>query len=324
MTIAKYLLVMLLIALTAGCAAHTRQDAVTIPKLEARYYPQCIRPLVGMQEADSRVTQQTARSAIGGALAGAIIGILTTGRLEGAIAGLIGGAVSGAAIGYTFAKFDQIADENTRFASIRITANQDLSKANRLQLYSYECLQCYLYEFEKLQEDYEGGRILKEEYTQRFTEIRKSMIALGKVIGNMDEEITRTEKEFATSFTRTAAKAAPAPVATPATAPASPKKAVRAAAHPRRAGTRRLSATLAEKRARIEKAQEKNDEDLTAMLSEFAGKVRPPRQDSRTIEKNYGESYTEARQQMEDLRTTHREALEIMDKAAIEAGIDMV
>lgn len=298
--------------LLSGCASKS------LPKIEAHYYQQCIRPLIKMQESNSQVARQTATGALGGALAGAVVGIIASGRLEGALIGLAAGAVSGTAIGYTFAKLDQIADENTRFASIRITANQDLSKANRLQLYSYECIDCYMREFDGLQAGYESGRITKDEYAKRFSEIRNAMVELGKVIGNMDAEIARTEREFNTSLSRSVVGI------TSASNPMLTSAAKGRQGQPRKRPKALISDTLAEKHARVEQAQEKNDTDLTAMLDDFAGKVHPPKQDARAIEQNYGRSYAEAREQIEELRSLHREVITIMDEAAIEAGIDMV
>ena len=81
---------------------------------------------------------------------------------------------------------------------------------------------------------------------------------------------------------------------------------------------------FAENRARVEKAQASNDDDLTVMLESFAGKAIPPRQDAQAIASDYGHGYAEARQQIESLKVSHLRAMEIMDKAAVEAGIDMV
>ena len=54
MKLTTVLFIVLVCGMT-GCAASQQQ---TTPKLEARYYPQYLRPLIGMQEADSRVTHQ--------------------------------------------------------------------------------------------------------------------------------------------------------------------------------------------------------------------------------------------------------------------------
>ena len=307
--------------LATGCAT------TPVPQIEAQYYGQCVKPLVRMQEADNRLARTTAQSTLGGALAGAVIGLMVTASNPYALpvgigVGAAAGAAVGAGVGYSFAKLDQIADENTRFASIRVTANQDLSKANRLQLYCYESMTCYMREFDALKAAYEQGNLPQEEYRKRFSEIYAAMRTLGGIIGKMDAEISRTEGEFNASVSRRPS-VAPAtsqlqPAAIEPAAPGAP--AVRQKA---RSG-QRLAARLAERRARVEKAQEKNEADLTAMLEECVGKVTPPKQNVAAIRENYGNGYVEARREIDDLRSTLKDALAIMDEAAFEAGIDMV
>lgn len=293
----------------AGCSAKE------LPQIKAQHYPQCIKPLVAMQEADNRLAQTTAQSALGGALAGAVIGLIATASNPYAIPvglgiGAAAGAATGAAVGYSFAKLEQISDENTRFASIRITANQDLTKANRLQLYSYECLVCYIREFDALQAAYQNGSLTREEYNDKFAEILSAMKELGKIIGKMDAELSRTEQEFNSSLSRTQ-HLTPVPVET-----AQPPRTVRS--------TQQIFNHLAESRSKTQATQERNDIDLTAMLEECAGKVTPPKQDVQSIQQNYSRGYAETRQQVDSLRASHRDALEIMSNAAIQAGIDTV
>ncbi len=106
------------------------------------------------------------------------------------------------ATGSTYTNTNQIADENTRLASIRVTANQDLGKANRLQLYAYECISCYTREFDVLQADYENGLLGKEEYAGCFREIHRGMVVLDDTIGQMDDNIQRMEREFNETIAR--------------------------------------------------------------------------------------------------------------------------
>lgn len=299
--------------LTTGCAT------TPVPQIEARYYGQCVKPLVRMQEADNRLARTTAQSALGGALAGAVIGLVVTASNPYALpvgigVGAAAGAAVGAGVGYSFAKLDQIADENTRFASIRITANQDLSKANRLQLYCYESMTCYLREFDALKTSYEQGNLPQEEYRNRFSEIYAAMQTLGRIIGRMDAEITRTEGEFNASVSRRPSVAAPVT--------SQPAEVARQTPRPR--SSQHLVASLAERRSRVKKAQEKNEADLTAMLEECVGKVTPPKQNVAAIRHDYGNGYAETRREIDELRSTLKATLAIMDEAAFEAGIDMV
>ena len=190
------LILLLVFCFCTGCANQN------VPRIDAHYYRQCVSPLVEMQHSTSHLYKQTAGTALMGALGGAVIGLIVTpGNIVGPLVGAAVGAGTGAAVGYSFAKLQQIHNENTRFASIRITANQDLTEANRLQLYAYECMECYMAEFEKLRNAFENGEILKSEYSTRYTEIRKAMRQLGEIIGNMEKEIARTESEFNSSFT---------------------------------------------------------------------------------------------------------------------------
>ncbi|WP_165071817.1 hypothetical protein [Desulfovibrio sp. ZJ200] len=310
------LCLLLAFCLCTGCANQN------VPRIDAHYYRQCVSPLVEMQHSTSHLYKETTGAALMGALGGAVIGIIVTpGNIVGPLVGAAVGAGTGAAVGYSFAKLQQIHNENTRFASIRITANQDLTEANRLQLYAYECMECYMAEFEKLRNAYENGQILKPEYSKRYAEIRKAMQQLGQIIGNMEQEIARTENEFTSSFT-VAERAQRADAARAKTATPSPVSSASAA---RQQGANKpIKAVFAENRARVEKAQASNDDDLTVMLETFAGKAIPPKQDAHAIASDYGQGYAETRQQIESLKVSHLRAMEIMDKAAVEAGIDMV
>ncbi len=333
----------LVACLTAGTLMLSSCAPTNIPNVgESCYYRHCVEPLVEMQKKDSALAVNTAKSAAAGALAGAVIGIIiATATSKGAalpaiLIGLGAGALGGAAIGYTYTKMNQISDENTRFASVRVTANQDLSKANRLQLYSYESITCYIREFDRLQEAYESGVMPPEEYAKRFEEIHRAMVALGEVIGNMDSDIQRTEREFNNSFTKVPFK--PEPVSAPAPAPAPSKTVVDQNSsnprptpvvrkprpkHTQRAG-KRISELVAKNKKKVEQTQAKNDDDLGDMLETFAGKVTPPPQSVSKIKQQYGQGYSDTRQQINDLRAVHREAMSIMNAAANEAGIDMV
>ncbi len=107
-----------------------------------------------------------------------------------------------AAVASDSTKMNQTADENTRLASIRVTANQDLSKANSLQLDAYACISCYTREFDALLAGYENGLLGRAEYAERFGEIHRGMVALGETIGTMDSDIRRMEREFNESMAR--------------------------------------------------------------------------------------------------------------------------
>lgn len=304
--------------LQTGCASKA------VPRIEARYYGQCVQPLTRMLEADNRVAQATIRSALGGAFAGAVIGLFTTAANPSALPlgigiGAAAGAAVGAGVGYSFAVLDRISDENIRFASIRITANQDLSKANRLQLYSYESMICYMRAFEDLQTSYRQGAMDKESYRTRFREIYAAMRELGRIIGKMDAELARTETEFNALFDRpTAALEA----RTSSVVSRSVKRSNMSRPQPR--SRQPLSVTLIAQQNRVRQAQKINDADLTSMLRECSGKISPPKQNVGNIRSTYGSGYTETRLDVETLRTAHRELLEIMNDAALHSGVDTV
>ena len=277
-----------------------------------------------MREADVKLAEATSLSALGGALAGAIIGVIVTGKITGAVVGGVIGATSGAFVGYSFTKLKQISDENTRFASIRVTANQDLTRANRLQLYAYESLMCYMQEFENAHTLFEQGKIFKDEYLKRFVEIRNAMKELGKTIGNIEGEIARTEKEFSDSFSRTEAPVkkheyAPQPLV-------KSTKSHEAAKSKKKFSMRKeqITAHLTRARTRTRESQQKNDADLEAMLDDCAGLAHPPRQNAQVIEKIYGDAYADLRQRIDEFRATHQEVMLLMEEAAQEAGLDMV
>lgn len=314
MNILNLPIIFLILVFLTGCGVPKK----VIPRIETRYYHHCIKPLADLQQADANVTRSTLSGGLQGALAGAMIGFFTSGKIEGALIGLGIGTLSGSVIGYTFAKVDQIADEDRRFASIRITANQDLSKANRVQLYAYESLTCYIDEFNMLQDKFSNNLILSSEYEERFKEINKAMKSLGLMIGDIQKDILRTEKEFNSSINKTANK--PHDYASSSyTKIILPQK-----THSTKKRLGELQSNLKQKRLRLKAEQDKNDEDLTAMMDDFAGKLSPPKQNVQKISVEYGQRYDTAVLEIQELHRIHKEAMQIMFQTATETGIDVI
>lgn len=320
--------------LLASCAPSN------IPKLESCFYPQCAEPLIEMQKRDSKVVTTTATSAAGGALLGGLGAALTSGNRKEILRAAAVGALAGGVAGFTYAKVKQISDENQRFASLRVVANQDLSKATRLQLYAYECMYCYIREFDGLQADYENGLVGKEEYAERFREIHRAMIALGETIGKMDGDIQRTEREFNETIARGPSEfqdwkdfddpAPPSKVTRKKDKKGSAKvvkgkkrKQVQQVQAPQRP-SQRLMANLDKSKQKVKQMQTRNESEAALIKRDIEGQANPPRQDVQGIRKQYSEGYAITRKRQDELESAHREAMSIMDEAATKSGIDMV
>lgn len=295
-----------------GCASK-------MPSIEAKYYPQCKRPLEEMAESDRAVTKKTAAGAIGGALVGALTGFLTTGKAAGAIGGAALGAVAGGAVGYTFAKAKQLKEEEGRFSVIRDIAIRDVDKFSRQQMYAYESLLCYISEFESLNGQYKSGKMNIIDFRERFLEIHASMNVLGTFIGGMESEIEKTRGEFFDSLSASAQRQ-------------TGKK--KEKADTKKGKGRKITnlvRTAKVRKEKIRKLHEKNrkEQDMFAEESRKmqehparAARSIPP--DRKKVEIGYGERYLACQNSAVELRETHTVALKIMNDAAMEAGIDMI
>ncbi len=327
--------------LLASCAP------TNIPKLDSCFYPQCAEPLIEMKKSDNDVVTKTVVSSAGGALLGGLAAALTSGKPKDIAIATAAGAVSGGVAGYTYAKVKQTSSENERFAYLRVVANHDLSRANRLQLYAYECLYCYIREFDGLQADYENGLLGKEEYIERFREIHRAMIALGEVLGQIDTDIQRTEQNFNESLGRDPSyintedsedpyEFEPSPKVTKSkgkkqkhvakTSAKSTKghKQKQVAKKTPQRPAQRLLATLDESKEEAKQVKARNDSETAIIKRDIEGKQTLPSQNVQNIKKQYSQGYAVTHRQQNELKSVHREAMNIMDEAAQKSGIDMV
>lgn len=283
-----------------GCAKSV------IPDIKAEHYPQCVRPFQDLETAEKAAQKKAAAAGLVGLGVGFGAG-LASGDWKTAIAlGLTLATVS--AIGtYSFASIDQKMEEEKRFATIRATADANLGSYNRFQMYCYESMLCYLREFDNLQNAYRAGTITKPEYTEKFKEIRDAMAVLGKSIGAVDKNLKKVDGEFVAMMNKSGVK---------------PRKA--RVSHARRAPktTRALVKRIESNNRSLQKEQKM----LAGLASESASTdgAKLKKQSMTTINKQYDSRFVASGNQLDNLREANTQALDIMDQAALEAGIDMV
>lgn len=209
--------------LMTGCAS---KYGTQITKVER--YPQCYRPIQSLRDAESKVASDTAAGVAVGALSGALIGFLASGgKAQGALVGAGTGALAGGVIGYSQAKQQQIADENTRMASYLRDIKGDISGLNAATASARMAIQCYEGEFDKLIVEYKQHRITKADLQLAYSEIRSGIEESETILGSIITSARKRDGEYQEALTtESQLKGVPVPEAQPkqVAAPAPTKK----------------------------------------------------------------------------------------------------
>lgn len=277
-----------------------------VPDIKAEHYPQCVRPFQDLQAAEEAAQKKAAAAGVVGFTAGFGASLLSGDIKKALVVGLAVGMVS--AVGaYSFASIDQKMEEEKRFATIRATADANLSSYNRFQMYCYEAMLCYLREFDNLQNAYRAGTVTKPEYTEKFKEIRGAMVVLGKSIGTVDKNLKKVDGEFVEMMNKSGVKPRKAKVARAQRAPKNTRELVRR--------IERNNKSLQREQGRLANLANKSATTDGAKLK---------KQGMRTINSQYDSRFVASSTQLDNLREANTQALSIMDQAALEAGIDMV
>ena len=167
--------------------------AVTLPGCASRYgpqltevdrYPQCYRPVQQLRDDEERVNGSTAGGAAAGALLGAIIGALASeNRAQGALVGAVAGGAAGAVAGHIYAK-----NEIRNMAGAQARARA--------------AMQCYEGEFRRASEDYRSGVITKEDYRQRYEEIRSGLKEVSYILTRQYDSMAQKDEEYTRNLER--------------------------------------------------------------------------------------------------------------------------
>lgn len=186
------LLLPMLIITQFGCTKSNYGPKIT----QVQYYPACYRPIEELRSSDDQTTKSTAIGAVGGAIIGGLIGAATTGSTKGALVGAGIGAVGGGLLGYAKAKQDAIHDAKARYASYVGDIKDEAGKLDQVTLAGKAARACYEQSFDSLVAQYKSKQISREEYKNRYTEIRNGMMEAAQILGQAYESGTEKDKQF--------------------------------------------------------------------------------------------------------------------------------
>ncbi len=180
------------LALPLGACGHR----YNLPKIDTAYYPQCVAPFDKLIEAQYRLVNRTAVSAVVGATVGAIIASLISRKRGSALIGGIIGLLVMSTASYVSGKQSQIRDVRQRLRSYQSDMSADIYNMNLVELYALECLNCYIMEFNALMKSFKNHRIPEDEVKKRYAEIKQGMTAIGSILDDAYVQSAQRDAEF--------------------------------------------------------------------------------------------------------------------------------
>ncbi len=307
------LVLICLAAFLTACAPQAK-----IPKINAEYYPQCVKPFQDLAEAQKALVQRTIVSGVVGAAGGAAVGALVSGDWKGALAGGLIGGVSAGAVGYASGKQQQIKDVKARLASYRADMTTDIKNMSQVELYSMLSLQCYVREFKILLGSYRAHRILEADFKSHYAEIRNGMTQISTVLDDAYKQSVKREQEFrnALASERELAKAKP-----------KENRTLAAAEQKRSRQTKAISKVknINQMEQLIDNAKKDAEQNAAKQEAAYASAIDSQVSASLdSISSDFDTNYTANTARIASTKTLYSKSLDIMDEAASHAGIDMV
>ena len=301
------------VIMTGACAPQAK-----IPKINAEYYPQCVKPFQDLAEAQKALVQRTIVSGVVGVAGGAAVGALVSGNWKGALVGGIVGGIAAGTAGYASGKQQQIKDVKARLASYRVDMKTDIKNMSQVELYSMLSLQCYVREFKKLLGNYRAHRISEADFKSHYAEIRNGMTQISTVLDDAYNQSVKRDQEFrnALASERELAKDKP-----------KENRTLAAAEQKRSRQTRAISQVKNINQMERLINNTKKDAERNAAKQEAAYASAIDSQASASLDSissDFDTNYTTNTVRIASTKTLYSKSLDIMDEAASHAGIDMV
>ncbi len=190
------LLVCLPLALTifaAGCSTSSKYGPQTT---KVAYYPDCYQPISDLRKSEGAVAKSTATGAVAGALIGAVGGYLLTGKAEGALIGAAAGGAVGGAAGYAKGSSDQDREDSARLAEYVSQIDGDISNLDRATAAAKLAQQCYDRQFTVAVSEFKAGRMNKDQFRDRYTEVSSGMNEAVRILGQAGNESAQVASQY--------------------------------------------------------------------------------------------------------------------------------
>lgn len=181
----------LLSFMATGCTSKYGPQLTT-----ANYYPQCYQPIAELRKDENSAATATATGAVGGALLGALIGGLVTGKAQGAAIGAVAGGAGGAVAGHAYGKNQQGKRDQQKLASYLQQLDGESANMDRATAAAKVAVRCYDSQFTKAAADLKSGRITKQDFTNRYGEIRSGLEETSRILRNTGSSMAQKDIEY--------------------------------------------------------------------------------------------------------------------------------
>ena len=186
--------VLCLLALTvfsAGCSSKYGAQTTKVS-----HYPDCYQPIADLRKSEHAVAKSTAGGAAAGAVIGAIGGYLLTGKASGAAIGAAAGAAVGGTAGYAAGSAEQEREDSARLAEYVSQIDGDISNLDRATAAAKFSRQCYDRQFTVAVSEFKAGRMTKEQFRDRYTEVASGMDEAARIVGQVSNENAQVAAQY--------------------------------------------------------------------------------------------------------------------------------
>ncbi len=177
--------------LSTGCAGKYGPQLTQV-----NYYPQCYRSVAELRQDESSVNTSTGVGTAGGALLGALIGGLATGKWEGAAVGAVAGAAGGAMAGHAYGTSRQRSQDQEKLAAYLRQIDGETAGMNRATAAAKIAAQCYDRQFKEAAIALKTGRITRQDFTDRYTEIRSGLEETSRILNVTASSMAEKDQEY--------------------------------------------------------------------------------------------------------------------------------
>jgi outer membrane lipoprotein SlyB len=196
--LAKTIFIAVALTLAAGCAHDSRFGPQTTV---VNHYPDCYDPINQMRQAEFMVEESTVGGAVAGALLGAIAGYAADGG-RGALIGATMGAVTGGIIANQLAKAAEERNNAKRMALYSQHLDEASSNMDVTTAAASMARQCYEQQFASAVQDFQAGRINKEQFRSRYMEVAAGMEEASRVLGTSIDSIAEASVAYEEALLR--------------------------------------------------------------------------------------------------------------------------
>ncbi len=198
------------VLLLGGCASKYGAQITTV-----EFYQKCYQPIQDLRDAEKAFNNTVAGTIIAGAVLGGIAGALT-GRPHAALIGIGVGLAAGTVAGYALAKQMEFQDDNKRLASYIKDLDGDISGLDRVTAAAQTARICYDEQFYIALDAFKAGKMSREDFNRRYTEIKNGSMEAGQILGVIIDSASSRDLAFQDALKKESEKAkraVPKPVA---------------------------------------------------------------------------------------------------------------